>query len=99
MHALVFSAVSLWEVAIKTGIGRPDFQVDPRVLHRALLDGGYEELPIAGRHAAAVVSLPPIHRDPFDRLLVAQAMVEGMTLLTTDETVAAYPGPIRRVKS
>lgn len=92
----MFSAASVWEVAIKSALGRDDFSVDPRVLRRALLDNGYVELAISGAHAAAVLDLPPIHRDPFDRLLVAQAQVEGIALLTADATVARYPGPIRR---
>jgi PIN domain nuclease of toxin-antitoxin system len=95
-HTLVFSAASVWEVAIKSSLGRDDFVAEPRVLRRALLDNGYLELTISGAHAAAVLDLPPIHRDPFDRLLIAQAQVEGITLLTTDATVARYPGPIRR---
>ncbi|WP_304171889.1 type II toxin-antitoxin system VapC family toxin [Phenylobacterium aquaticum] len=94
---LVFSAASIWEVAIKTGLGRSDFQVDAHLLRRGLLDNGYEELAISGVHAAAVGQLPPIHRDPFDRLLVAQAAAEGLTLVTSDAVVASYPGPIRAV--
>jgi PIN domain nuclease of toxin-antitoxin system len=90
-----FSAASLWEVAIKSGLGRADFQVDPRVLRRGLLENGYAELAVTGAHAVAVDLLPPIHKDPFDRILVAQARVEGLTLLTADQTVARYPGPIR----
>ena len=96
-HELLFSAASVWEVAIKTSLGRDDFFVDPRVLRRGLLDNGYQELMISGAHAAAVLDLPALHRDPFDRLLVAQAQVEGITLLTADAKVARYPGPIRRV--
>lgn len=96
-HTLLFSAASLWEIAIKASLGRDDFTADPRVLRRALLDNGYVELAISGAHAAAVLDLPPLHRDPFDRLLVAQAQVEGITLLTADAIVAKYPGPIRRV--
>lgn len=92
---LVVSAASLWEVAIKSGLGREDFRVDPRLLRRGLLENGYDELPVNGAHATAVDLLPPIHRDPFDRILVAQAQIEGITLLTTDEIVARYPGPIR----
>ena len=95
-HVLHFSAASIWEVAIKRSLGRADFTVDPRVLRRALLDNGYLELSISGAHAAAVLDLPPLHRGPFDRLLVAQASVGGITLLTADAEVAAYPGPIRR---
>ncbi len=92
---LFFSAASVWEVAIKRGLGRPDFRVDPRVLRRGLLENGYAELPVTGAHAVAVDLLPPLHKDPFDRLLIAQAQVEGLTLLTGDERVARYPGPIR----
>ena len=92
---LIFSAVSIWEVAIKNGLGRADFNVDPRLLLRGLRDNGYQELTVTGTHAAAVDLLPPIHSDPFDRLLVAQAQTEALTLLTADSTVARYPGPIR----
>lgn len=94
---LFFSAASIWEIAIKRGLGRPDFRVDPRVLRRGLLDNEYNELPIGSEHAVGVEYLPPLHKDPFDRLLVAQAMVEGITLLTKDATVGQYPGPIRLV--
>ncbi len=96
-NELLFSAASLWEVAIKHGLGREDFQVDARLLRRGLLDNGYQELPIASEHAVAIDGLPTIHKDPFDRLLVAQAMVEGITLLTADPLVAQYPGPVRQV--
>ena len=94
---LFFSAASLWEIAIKSGLGRDDFKVDARLLRRGLLDNGYSELPIGSEHAVAIDSLPPIHKDPFDRMLVAQAMVEGITLLTSDAVVAQYPGAVRRV--
>jgi len=96
-NELFFSAASLWEVAIKSGLGRTDFCVDARLLRRGLLDNGYSELPIVSEHAVATDGLPAIHRDPFDRLLVAQAMVEGITFLTADAIVAEYPGPIRRI--
>ena len=89
------SAASLWEIAIKSGLGRSDFSVDPRLLRRGLLENGYAELEVSGAHATAVDLLPPIHKDPFDRLLVAQAQIEGITLLTMDENVVRYPGPIR----
>ena len=92
-----FSAASLWEVAIKSGLGRDDFRVDPRLLRRALLENGHAELAITGAHAVAVDLLPPIHGDPFDRLLVAQAQIEAMTLLTADEIVARYPGPVQLI--
>ena len=94
---VVFSVASLWEVAIKFALRRPEFDVDPRVLRRGLLDNGYVELDVTAQHAMATLGLPPIHKDPFDRLLVAQATVEGFTLLTADATILRYPGPIRRV--
>lgn len=96
-NELLFSAASLWEVAIKRGLGREDFKVDARLLRRGLLDNGYRELPIISDHVVATESLPPIHRDPFDRVLVAQATVEGVILLTIDSLVSQYPGPIRTV--
>jgi len=96
-NELLFSAASLWEVAIKRGLGREDFKVDARLLRRGLLDNGYSELPIISDHVVATESLPPIHKDPFDRILVAQATVEGVTLLTIDSLVSQYPGPIRTV--
>jgi PIN domain nuclease of toxin-antitoxin system len=87
-NELLFSAASLWEVAIKRGLGREDFKVDARLLRRGLLDNGYTELPIISDHVVATESLPPIHKDPFDRVLAAQATVEGVTLLTIDSSVA-----------
>jgi PIN domain nuclease of toxin-antitoxin system len=92
-----FSAASVWEIAIKRGLGREDFQVNPRLLRRGLLDNGYHELPVGSHHAVAIDSLPPLHKDLFDRLLVAQARVEGITLLTANASVAQYPGPVRKV--
>lgn len=94
---LFFSAASLWEITIKKGLGRDDFVVNPRVLRRELIDNGYCELAITGEHTLAVAELPAIHKDPFDRLLIAQALVEGITLLTADELVAQYNGPVRLV--
>ena len=96
-NELVFSAASLWEVAIKSSLGREDFRVEPRLLRRGLLDNGYIELPITSQHAVNIDGLPPLHKDPFDRLLVSQALSEGITLLTTDSSLAAYPGPVRKV--
>jgi PIN domain nuclease of toxin-antitoxin system len=84
-------------VAIKAGLKRQDFLAEPHLLRRGLLDNGYVELPVNGAHAAGVAQLPPIHKDPFDRMLVAQATVEGLVLLTADAVVASYPGPIERV--
>ena len=94
---LLFSAASLWEIAIKRSLGRTDFQVDARLLRRGLLDNGYGELPIKSEHVVATGDLPPIHKDPFDRVLVAQATIEGALLLTADPLVAQYPGPIRKI--
>ena len=94
---LLFSAASLWEVASKSALGRTDFRVEPRVLRRGLLDNGYTELPVTSEHAVSVTGLPDLHRDPFDRILLAQALCEGFTLLTADATIAKYPGPVRRV--
>ena len=96
-NELIFSAVSLWEIAIKTARGREDFRVDAGLLRRDLFDNGYAELAMTGAHAAALTGLPPFHKDPFDRMLIAQAMIEGMTLVTSDPAVAKYPGPIRLV--
>lgn len=92
-----FSVVSLWEIGIKRSIGKLDPKVDPRSIRRQLLENGYQELPVLGQHAVTVELLPWIHKDPFDRLLIAQATVEGITLLTADATLARYPGPIRKV--
>jgi PIN domain nuclease of toxin-antitoxin system len=94
-NELLFSAVSIWEVAIKRGLNRPDFQLDPRKLRRGLIDNGYIELSMLGEHAVAIDGLPSIHKDPFDRMLIAQAMVEGITLITNDEIMAQYPAVVR----
>lgn len=91
---LWFSAASVWEVAIKAGLGRTDFAVDAHLFRRGLIDAGIAELPITASHAAAVADLPLLHRDPFDRMLVAQARTEGLLLLTSDPTVARYGGGV-----
>lgn len=96
-NELIFSAASLWEIAIKRGLERDDFRVDPRLLRRGLLDNGYSELAITSEHAVALDRLPPIHKDPFDHILVAQAMVEGVALLTVDPVVAKYGTPVRKI--
>lgn len=96
-NTLLFSAASLWEITIRAGSDREDFQVDPHLLYRGLVDNDYEELPVTARHALAVGTLPDLHRDPFDRLLVEQAIAEGIRLLTRDPLVQAYPGPITAV--
>ncbi|MGA8043203.1 MAG: type II toxin-antitoxin system VapC family toxin [Terracidiphilus sp.] len=96
-NEFVFSAASLWEIAIKRSLARGNFAADPSLIRRQMIDHGYEELPVTGEHAAAVEVLPPIHKDPFDRILIAQAQIEGISLLTRDATIARYPGPIRKV--
>lgn len=96
-NELLFSAASLWEIAIKHTLGRDDFRVEPRLLRRGLRDNGYTELPITSEHAVSIDSLPPLHKDPFDRLLLAQALCEGITLVTSDVQLARYGGPVRKV--
>lgn len=90
VNRLHFSAASLWEVVIKAGLGREDFRVDPVRLRRLLTAHGYAEVSVTSDHALALAQLPPLHRDPFDRLLVAQARAEGMRLVTADDQVAQY---------
>ena len=94
---LSFSVASVWEVAIKARLGRPDFAVDAHLFRRGLIDAGFAELPILGPHVTAVADLPLLHRDPFDRMLVAQARSEGMMLVTKDPAVARYGGGIQLV--
>ena len=96
-NELFFSAASIWEIAIKTSLARADFRVDPRLLRRALAENGYHELPVTSEHAVNLVHLPPIHKDPFDRLLIAQALTEAVPLLTADPILARYPAPIHLV--
>ncbi len=92
-----FSAASLCELAIKSALGRSDFVVDLAALHQGLRENQYGELPVTGAHALFTATLPPIHKDPFDRILVAQAILEGLTLMTADATVARYGGAVRLV--
>jgi PIN domain nuclease of toxin-antitoxin system len=95
--SLVFSAVSLWEIAVKHALGREDFRADVRLLRRGLLDNGYEELALTSEHAIALDTLPPLHKDPFDRMLLAQSHVEGIMLVTADALVAQYPGAVQKI--
>ena len=92
-----FSPASLWEVVIKRALGRPDFRIDPRRLRRGMMENGYVELAVTSDHALAVDMLPQLHKDPFDRLLIAQALAEDLTFVTTDAQLPAYPGDIRLV--
>jgi len=96
-NEIFFSAMSIWEIVIKSALNRPDFSVDAALLRRGLLDRGYEEIPITSTPGLAVAGLPPIHKDPFDRILIAQAISEGILLLTGDAIIAKYPGPVRLV--
>ena len=97
-NELVFSAASLWEVSVKYALDRPDFDVQPWALRTGLLANRYKELAITGDHAIAVARLPALPKDPFDRILVAQAVVEDLLLVTADAVLARYPGPVRRVR-
>jgi PIN domain nuclease of toxin-antitoxin system len=94
-NAPVFSVASLWELVIKSALNRPDFKVQPGLLRRTLLESGWQELPVQAQHVFAVADLPQLHRDPFDRLLLAQAKAEALLLITADHQLAAYPGPVR----
>ncbi len=96
-NELFFSAASLWEIVIKRSLEKPDFLVDASVLQRGMVENGYQELSVSSRHAVAVGMLPPLHKDPFDRLLIAQAITEGITLWTADLAIGQYSGPIRVV--
>ena len=91
---LHFSPVSLWEVSIKRSQNKPDFQLDARVMQESLLDKGCLEIPIISSHTITAGELPVFHKDPFDRLLIAQAMVENLFLLTSDKKTAEYPAPV-----
>jgi len=98
-NTLLFSPASIWEVVIKRSLGREDFSVDPASLYSGLLGAGYHELPITGRHTLLVSNLPPLHKDPFDRILIAQSASEGIPLLTSDSVLAQYPGSLILVRS
>ncbi len=94
---LWFSVASIWEVVIKASLGRTDFEVDPNLFRRGLLESDFAELTITGTHVTAVADLPPLHKDPFDRILLAQARTEGLILVTGDAALARYPGDIEVV--
>ena len=97
MNTPVFSVASLWELVIKRGLDRPDFRLEPPLLRQALLEAGWRELPVEAHHVLVVGQLPALHRDPFDRLLLAQAQADGLLLITADQQLAQYPGPVRRM--
>ena len=96
-NTLFFSTASIWEISIKLTRPRNDLNIDVRQWRAGLLNNGYTELAINSLHAMSVSDLPDIHKDPFDRLLLAQAMREDLTLVTADELLASYPGPILKV--
>lgn len=89
-NSVLFSAASIWEIAIKAQAGRVDFPVSPDKIAVAAEKTGFSELPVSAKHAAAVCALPLHHRDPFDRILVAQAMAEPARLLTVDSALGRY---------
>jgi PIN domain nuclease of toxin-antitoxin system len=96
-NELLFSVASIWEIAIKYAHNRAKFRSDPRLIRRSLLENDYVELPVLAEHATATADLPLLHPEPFDRLLIAQATVEGIVLLTADDALARYAGPVRAV--
>ena len=96
-NAVLFSAVNIWEIAIKFRLGRPDFSINPNDILRGALQIGFAELPVSSATAATVANLPLVHRDPFDRLLVAQAIAEPAILYTADARLSAYSELVRRV--
>ena len=97
-NTLLFSSASIWEITIKSSLGRDDFNIDPYNFRSELFNHDYDELAITGTHALHTLALPGIHKDPFDRIIIAQAICEEITLLTSDKAVAQYPGPIKLIK-
>ena len=87
-NVIFVSAASIWEVAIKAGLGQ--IEADPFAIQAAIEPSGFAELPVTGKHAAQVATLPSHHRDPFDRMLLAQSLAEPMRLLTSDAMLAKY---------
>ena len=103
-NELFFSPASIWEVVIKRGLSTVDessaagFDADPYLLHSGLLENGYKQLSITSRHALLTGTLPKIHKDPFDRILLAQSIAEGIPLLTADSILAKYPASVILIK-
>lgn len=89
-NEVLFSAASIWEIAIKSALGKADFKASPEDMFESAKDSGFVELPVRSGAAAKVASLPHHHRDPFDRLLIAQAMTEPAQLFTTDRELTIY---------
>ncbi len=96
-HEILISVANIWEVVIKSGLGRRDFVVDPVRLREQAIRAGFGELPIRSPHVLEVGALPKVHSDPFDRILLAQARVEQLVLLTNDEKVLQYGEPAKSV--
>ena len=90
-RVVYLSAASAWEMSIKRGKGRLDSPTD---VAEAVSSNGFRELPVSVAHAQEVAELPPHHADPFDRILIAQARVEGLTIVTRDHAFEAYPVPL-----
>ena len=97
-NSLLFSSASIWEVVIKYGLHSADFDVDPHMLYRGLLENGYEQLDITVKHTLLTGTMPMIHKDPFDRILLAQAISENIPLLTADSILAKYSAPVILIK-
>ncbi len=96
-NEVFFSAASLWEIVIKAALRRADFKVDVALLRPALAEMGFEELPVTGAHAETLARLPPVHKDPFDRMLVAQSLAEPLILLTNDAALQTYGDVVKVV--
>ncbi len=96
-NEVYFSAASLWEIVIKSSLRREDFNIDVAVLRPALAEMGLDELPVSGVHGERLASLPPLHKDPFDRMLVAQSLAEPLVLLTNDAVLGDYGESVRVV--
>ena len=94
---ILFSAASIWEIAIKSALGRADFQIAPNVIVAAAIESGFVELPVRAAAAIEVAKLPAHHRDPFDRLLIAQAITEPAMLYTADSRLEVYSELVRHI--
>lgn len=96
-HRPVFSIASIWELVQKRTRPRQELVPEPGYFRATLIQSGYQELPIRAEHVLAIADLPLLHKDPFDRVLLGQAIAEGMLLVTADDMLRRYPGPIRAV--
>ena len=94
---VLFSAASIWEIAIKKALGRVGFSIPPDEVLQTALDTGLTELPVEARTAIRVAELPLLHRDPFDRLLVAQAIAQPAVLFTADRQLVPYSELVRHI--